>query len=215
MSLLLRILIAVVAGYLLGCCNGSMMASHFIIKDDVRAHGSGNAGLTNFYRTYGARYALVVILCDMLKTVIAALIGGALFAPLGQRVLGVLIAGIACSLGHIFPVFFGFRGGKGILSGGTLLWFIDWRVGLIAWVLFALLWAVSRYVSLGSVTSAVSAPISAFFVFDGDPLYTILCLLLAALVIWCHRGNIVRLVKGTENKFHWHKDAPKEKGEQQ
>lgn len=214
MTLTIRILIAIIAGYLFGCLNGSMMASHFIIKDDVRTHGSGNAGLTNFYRTYGARYALVVIACDMLKTVVAALIGGALFAPLGQRVLGVLIAGIACSLGHIFPVFFNFRGGKGILSGGTLLWFIDWRVGLVAWILFALLWALSRYVSLGSVTSAVSAPITTFFVFDGDPLYTILCLALTALVIWCHRGNIVRLVRGTENKFQWHKDAPKEKGEQ-
>lgn len=213
MTLTIRILIAIIAGYLFGCLNGSMMASHFIIKDDVRTHGSGNAGLTNFYRTYGARYALVVILCDMLKTVVAALIGGALFAPLGQRVLGVLIAGIACSLGHIFPVFFSFRGGKGILSGGTLLWFIDWRVGLVAWLLFALLWAVSRYVSLGSVISSASAPVTTFFVFDGDPLYTLLCLALAALVIWCHRGNIVRLVNGTENKFRWHKDAPKEKGE--
>ena len=215
MSLFVRILIAAVAGYLFGCLNGSMMASHFIIKDDVRTHGSGNAGLTNFYRTYGARHALVVILCDMLKTVVAALIGGALFAPLGQRVLGVLIAGIACSLGHIFPVFFSFRGGKGILSGGTLLWFIDWRVGLVAWVLFALLWLTTRYVSLGSVVSSASAPVTTFFVFDGNPLYTLLCLALAALVIWCHRGNIVRLVKGTENKFQWHKDAPKVKGETQ
>ena len=123
------------------------------------------------------------------------------------------MAGIGCSLGHIFPVFFGFRGGKGILSGGTLLWFIDWRVGLVAWLLFALLWLTTRYVSLGSIAASASAPITTFFVFDSDPLYTILCLILALLVIWCHRGNIVRLVKGTESKFQWHKDPPKEKGD--
>ena len=215
-ALLLMALIVLLLSYFLGCLNGSVLISHFLIRDDVRSHGSGNAGLTNFYRTYGARYALGVIALDMGKTVIACLLGGFLFRYFaGAWTLGVLIAGIGCSLGHVFPVFFGFRGGKGILSGGTLLWFIDWRVGLVAWLLFALLWAVSRYVSLGSVVSAASAPVTTFFVFDADPLYTILCLLLAALVIWCHRGNIVRLVKGTENKFQWHKDAPKEKGEQQ
>ncbi len=213
-ALLLMALIVLLLSYFLGCLNGSVLISHFLIRDDVRSHGSGNAGLTNFYRTYGARYALSVIALDMGKTVIACLLGGLLFRYFtGAWTLGVLIAGIGCSLGHVFPVFFGFRGGKGILSGGTLLWFIDWRVGLVAWLLFALLWLTTRYVSLGSVVSAASAPITTFFVFDADPLYTILCLLLAALVIWCHRGNIVRLVKGTENKFQWHKDAPQEKGE--
>ena len=212
-ALLLMALIVLLLSYFLGCLNGSVLISHFLIRDDVRSHGSGNAGLTNFYRTYGARYALGVIALDMGKTVIACLLGGLLFRYFaGAWTLGVLIAGIGCSLGHVFPVFFGFRGGKGILSGGTLLWFIDWRVGLVAWLLFALLWLTTRDVPLGSVVSAASAPVTTFFVFDADPLYTILCLLLAALVIWCHRGNIVRLVKGTENKFQWHKDAPKEKG---
>ena len=128
------VLVTVLLGYFLGCLNGSVMVSHFVIKDDVRQHGSGNAGLTNFYRTYGAKYALGVILFDMGKTVIACLLGGFLLRHgLGDWTLGVLIGGLGCELGHMFPVFFGFKGGKGILSGGTLVWLLDWRVAPIAW----------------------------------------------------------------------------------
>ena len=124
------VLVTVLLGYFLGCLNGSVMVSHFVIKDDVRQHGSGNAGLTNFYRTYGAKYALGVILFDMGKTVIACLLGGFLLRHgLGDWTLGVLIGGLGCELGHMFPVFFGFKGGKGILSGGTLVWLLDWRGG--------------------------------------------------------------------------------------
>ena len=134
MPILFTIALILLVSYLLGCFNGSVMTSHFIIRDDVRKHGSGNAGLTNFYRTYGAKYALCVIFCDMLKMVVAGLIGGYLFRYLhGDWTLGLLLAGIGCELGHMFPVFFGFKGGKGILSGGTLVIMLDWRVALIAW----------------------------------------------------------------------------------
>ena len=205
------VLVTVLLGYFLGCLNGSVMVSHFVIKDDVRQHGSGNAGLTNFYRTYGAKYALGVILFDMGKTVIACLLGGFLLRHgLGDWTLGVLIGGLGCELGHMFPVFFGFKGGKGILSGGTLVWLLDWRVALVAWGLFAVLWLLSRYVSLGSLAAAVSLPFSTFFVFDHNWLYTALALVVSVLVIWCHRENIVRLVQGRENKFRWHSGPPKE-----
>ena len=208
---LLASLVILLLGYFLGCLNGSVMVSHFIIKDDVRQHGSGNAGLTNFYRTYGAKYALGVILFDMGKTVIACLIGGAAFDYLaGDWMLGVLLGGLGCELGHMFPVFFGFKGGKGILSGGTLVWLLDWRMGLIAWGLFALLWLVTRYVSLGSVAAAVSMPVSTWFLFGGSVLYTLLAVLIAALVVWCHRENIRRLLQGEERKFHWHIDPDRE-----
>mgnify|MGYP004518567941 CR=1 FL=1 len=204
-------LILLLLGYLLGCLNGSVMVSHFIIKDDVRQHGSGNAGLTNFYRTYGARYALGVILFDMGKTVLACVIGGVAFRYLfADWTLGVLVGGLGCELGHMFPVFFGFKGGKGILSGGTLVWLLDWRMGLIAWGLFALLWLVTRYVSLGSVAAAVSMPVSTWFLFGGSVLYTLLAVLIAALVVWCHRENIRRLLQGEERKFHWHIDPDRE-----
>ena len=199
------VLVTVLLGYFLGCLNGSVMVSHFVIKDDVRQHGSGNAGLTNFYRTYGAKYALGVILFDMGKTVIACLLGGFLLRHgLGDWALGVLIGGLGCELGHMFPVFFGFRGGKGILSGGTLVWLLDWRVALIAWGLFASLWLATKYVSLGSVSAAVSMPIAPWFFCGHSALYTALAAVIAALVVWCHRENIRRLARGEERKFRWH-----------
>lgn len=123
-------LLVMLLSYFFGCFNGSFMVSHFIIRDDVRKHGSGNAGLTNFYRTYGAKYALLVIACDMGKTVAACLLGSFFFRCLGwDGTLGTLLAGLGCELGHIFPVFYGFRGGKGILSGGTLVLLLNWAGG--------------------------------------------------------------------------------------
>lgn len=207
MSVVFTVALTLLVSYLLGCFNGSVMTSHFIIRDDVRQHGSGNAGLTNFYRTYGARYALCVIICDMGKTVLACLIGGYLMHWVaGDWTLGLLIAGIGCELGHMFPVFFGLRGGKGILSGGVLVLMLDWRVAVIAWGLFAVLWLTTRYVSLGSVAATASMPVSVFLLMGHNWLYTVLSAAVAALVIWCHRGNIRRLLTGTEKKFQWHVD---------
>ena len=191
---LLSWLILLLLGYFLGCLNGSVMISHFVIRDDVRQHGSGNAGLTNFYRTYGARYALGVILFDMGKTVLACLLGGLVMRYLvGDWKLGVLLGGLGCELGHMFPVFFGFKGGKGILSGGTLVWLL------------------TKYVSLGSVCAAASMPVTTFFFCGQSILYTVLAVLIAALVIWCHRENITRLLHHQERKFQWHTGTPKEK----
>jgi len=205
------VLLVMLLSYFFGCFNGSFMVSHFIIRDDVR-----NAGLTNFYRTYGARYALLVIACDMGKTVAACLLGSFFFRCLGwDGTLGTLLAGLGCELGHIFPVFYGLRGGKGILSGGTLVLLLNWRVAAVAWALFLLLWLTTRYVSLASITATCSAPITVYFVYGHNWLYTGLCLAVAALVVWCHRENIQRLLHGTEKKFKWHvnptegKDPPK------
>ena len=206
--------VIVLVSYLLGCINGSVMTSHFIIKDDVRKHGSGNAGLTNFYRTYGAKYALMVIGLDMGKTVVACLIGGFMFSHLfGDWTLGVLLGGLGCELGHVFPVFFGFKGGKGILSGSMLAILLGWKVALVAWGVFMLLWALTRYVSLGSLAAAVSLPITVYFFLGHNPVYTALAFFMAALVVYCHRENIVRLLRGTENKFKWHVNpiTPEEK----
>ena len=198
-------LLVMLLSYFFGCFNGSFMVSHFIIRDDVRKHGSGNAGLTNFYRTYGAKYALLVIACDMGKTVAACLLGSFFFRCLGwDGTLGTLLAGLGCELGHIFPVFYGFRGGKGILSGGTLVLLLNWRVAAVAWALFLLLWLTTRYVSLASITATCSAPITVYFVYGHNWLYTGLCLAVAALVVWCHRENIQRLLHGTEKIFKWH-----------
>lgn len=215
MSLYFAAFVIVLLSYFLGCLNGAVITSHFVIRDDVRSHGSGNAGLTNFYRTYGARYALLVILLDMGKTAAAVEIGGYMFGQLyNDWVLGALLGGAGAVVGHIFPVFYGFKGGKGILSGGMLLILLDWRIALVGWSLFIILAVATKYVSLGSIAATVSFPITAFFIYDHNMVYVILGALIAALVVYSHRGNVQRLLTGTEHKFHWHVDPEKNKGKE-
>ena len=201
MSIYFVVGLTLLVSYLLGCFNGSVVTSHFIIRDDVRKHGSGNAGLTNFYRTYGAKYALIVIFCDMGKTVLSCLIGGYLMlCTNGGWTLGVLLGGIGCELGHMFPAYYGLKGGKGILSGGVLVWMLDWRMGLIAWGLFVLLWLLTRYVSLGSIVAAALVPVFAWF-FNEPAEYILFGLAAAIFVIYRHKSNIGRLLNGTESKI--------------
>ena len=124
--------------------------------------------------------------------------------------LGLLLAGVGCELGHMFPAFYGFKGGKGILCGGTLAWMLGWKVGLVAWGLFAALWLLSKYVSLGSIFAGVSLTVSVFLFYGHNLLYTALAFVISVLVVWCHRENINRLLHGTERKFKWHSGPPKE-----
>ena len=155
-----------VLSYLLGCINGAIATSHLFYHDDVRRHGSGNAGLTNFYRNYGAKCAIVVIAFDMLKAVGAVCLGGYFLGHLlGWGVIGKYFGALFCIIGHMFPVFYGFKGGKGILCSGTLLLLLDWRIALVGWGVFAVLWLTTRYVSLGSVAAAISFPITTQLVF--------------------------------------------------
>ena len=138
-----------VLSYLLGCINGAIATSHLFYHDDVRRHGSGNAGLTNFYRNYGAKCAIVVIAFDMLKAVGAVCLGGYFLGHLlGWGVIGKYFGALFCIIGHMFPVFYGFKGGKGILCSGTLLLLLDWRIALVGWGVFVVLWLTTRYVSL-------------------------------------------------------------------
>ena len=140
-----------VLSYLLGCINGAIATSHIFYHDDVRRHGSGNAGLTNFYRNYGAKCAPMVIAFDMLKAVGAVLLGNYFLGYLlGWGAAGKYFGALFCVIGHMFPVFYGFKGGKGILCSGTLLLLLDWRIALVGWGAFVVLWLTTRYVSLGS-----------------------------------------------------------------
>ena len=133
---LLLMLAAAAAAYFLGCFNGAVIVSKYILRDDVRKHGSGNAGLTNFYRTFGGPLTVVVILTDVLKAVAAVLVGMVLFRVIGTQAMetaGKYWAGTFCLLGHMFPCMFKFKGGKGILSGGTIALMVDWRIALVVW----------------------------------------------------------------------------------
>ena len=190
------------ACYLLGCFNGAVIVSKYILRDDVRNHGSGNAGLTNFHRTFGGGLTLVVILCDVLKAVLAVLLGSWLFW--GNPMLGKYFAALFCLLGHMFPCMFRFKGGKGILSGGTIALMIDWRVALVVWGGFLILTILTKYVSLGSLWAGASFPFVSWYCYP-DVRVVVLAFLLGGLVVWQHRGNAQRLLHGTERKFSLHK----------
>jgi len=200
-----------VVAYFLGCFNGAVVVSRYILRDDVRSHGSGNAGLTNFHRTFGGPLTAVVILSDVLKAVLAILFSMWLFGVLSTAEadlvpFGKYWAGLFCLLGHMYPCTFQFRGGKGILSGGVVAIMIDWRVALVVWGGFIILVALTRYVSLGSCWAGLSFPFATWFVF-WDGVLLGLGILIGGLILWKHRGNIQRLVSGTESKFSLHKKA--------
>ena len=205
MDILAYLAIAVIA-YLLGSISTGMLVSKAMGGPDLHKVGSGNTGATNALRTMGKKGGAIVFAGDVVKALLACLVGR---LWMGQN--GALLAGLFVILGHNWPVFFGFKGGKGILSGGTLVWLLDWRVGLIAWGLFAALWLLTKYVSLGSVCAAASMPVTTFFFCGQSLLYTVLAVLIAALVIWCHRENITRLLHHQERKFQWHTGTPEEK----
>ena len=196
------LLLVTAACYLLGCFNGAVIVSKYILRDDVRNHGSGNAGLTNFYRTFGGPLTAVVILTDVLKAVIAVLLGSWLLGFI-DPLFGKYWAGLFCLLGHMFPCMFHFKGGKGILSGGTIAIMIDWRIALVVWGGFLLLTILTRYVSLGSLWAGASFPFVTWYCYP-DPVIVVLGFACGGLVVWQHRTNIKRLLNGTENKFTLH-----------
>ena len=208
----LLVLIAA-AAYVLGSVNGSIIVSRYLFHSDVRTLGSGNAGLTNFYRNYGPKGIAGVLGIDIAKGVLAALIGGLVF-PLatGDQALkpeyvdiGRLFATFCLILGHVFPVFYGFRGGKGILCGVSAVFIVDYNAGVIALVVFVLAFLLTRYVSLGSVLGTISVPVTLLAKgFSG------LCLILACLsvllVVMKHGENIVRIIRHKEPRFVFRRD---------
>ncbi|MBP1758345.1 MAG: acyl-phosphate glycerol 3-phosphate acyltransferase [Firmicutes bacterium] len=199
-----------VLSYFLGCLNGAVIVSKYILQDDVRDHGSGNAGLTNFYRTFGGKLTFAVIAADMMKMVIAVFISSVLCSTVLVAV-PIFIrfwAGLFCALGHMFPCMFQFRGGKGILSGGTLALLLDWRITLVVWGIFIILVAVTKLVSLGSCVASVLFPIMSVIIFPAPSVF--LCALcVTALILWQHRGNIVRILHGEESKFSFQRKQVK------
>ena len=213
-GVLLPAVVTAVIAYLCGCFNGAVIVSKYILRDDVRSHGSGNAGLTNFYRTFGGPLTFVVILTDVLKAVVAVLVGVFLVGQLlpvdgaGAQAAAAALAkywtGLFCLLGHMFPGMFQFKGGKGILSGGTIAIMIDWRVALVVWGCFLVLAVLTRYVSLGSSAAGAAFPMATGVV-DQDVLLLVMGLFIGGLIVWKHRGNLQRLAAGTESKFHFHR----------
>lgn len=207
----------IVISYLLGSVNTAIVVSSTIYHDDVRKHGSGNAGLTNMLRTYGKGAAGLTLLGDILKTAISILIAGILwgFAYVGGISTGLgfcYVAGLFAVLGHIFPIYYKFKGGKGVLSTATMALILAPIPFAILLTVFIVIVAISKYVSLGSVTGAIFFPVALysymklFFPDAALPLLAALSsIILAILIVWCHRENLERISNRTERKLSFKK----------
>jgi len=201
-------------GYLLGSINAAVIISKLLYKTDIRQHGSGNAGMTNMLRTFGKKAALLTFLVDFFKGVVACIIA-VLVAHIAVKEADLelwneifkVAAGAGAVLGHNWPAYFGFKGGKGVLTSLAIMLFVVPIPTLIALGVFIIVVALTRYVSLGSMLAAFCLPFIVFFAGDyllaesGFTASFVFCVFLASLLIIRHRTNIVRLVKGTESKI--------------
>lgn len=206
--------ISVIISYLLGSCNSSIIVVRLLKHEDIREKGSKNAGLTNTLRCYGKFPALLTLIGDLGKGIIAVLLSKLVFVLMvgkGNFDLQTVgyISGIAAIVGHIFPIYYGFRGGKGILVSSSILIVIDPLTFVIIIPFFAVVLLISKYVSVASISAAVFYPILTFllhYFVENEPfgtciVHTVLVAVTSALLIYMHRANIQRLKNGTENKF--------------
>lgn len=210
------ILVSMAAGYLLGSINTSIIVSKIFYRDDIRRHGSGNAGMTNMLRTYGAKAALLTLFGDIFKTVLAIFVAGALlgFCYIGGIATGWggYLAGLFAVFGHVFPIYYGFKGGKGVLTTATVALVLSPIPFAILMLLFVIIVYFSRYVSLGSVCAVVLYPVVVNGYFQvrfgqgSTPgIIALVTIIIAILVVWCHRGNLARISNRTERKLSFGK----------
>lgn len=213
------IIISVVVAYLLGSINTAVMVTKVVTKgkQDIREMGSGNAGFTNVLRSVGKVPAIVTIVCDLLKAVIAVFLGGLLFSfmtmgeasPESVIRVGKYLSGFACILGHSYPIYFHFKGGKGIVTAAGMILVLDWRLFLLILGTFLIVFICSKIISLSSLVSAAMFGVYTFifacFVDKGSALYTAVCTVAAfgigIFIIIKHKDNIKRLMKGEEKKI--------------
>ncbi len=207
--MLAYICIGIIA-YLIGSVNFSVIISKRVAGFDVREKGSGNAGTTNMLRSVGKGAAAITLICDILKGVVAigiAMLLGSII-PNVDKALLVQIAGIFVIIGHTFPVFFKFKGGKGIATSLGILLMINWQIGLICLVFALVLMTLTRMVSLGSVAAAILYPVLTLFITEHYLVpgsYLIFSIIVAVIVLFNHRSNIKRILTGTENKISFKK----------
>jgi len=210
--------------YICGSLNGAIIVARLLYRKDIRDYGSGNPGLTNFYRVFGKGGALLVILIDVLKSMTPVIFGGLLFAHFTDMVItelwplsrfftwaffGQALAGFFVMLGHCFPLFYKFRGGKGVMAIGSIVIVIDWRLALISWGVFIIVTALTRYVSLGAILGSTAFPLSMVLLDIGGLAELNIIILCVLLVIARHAPNIRRLVKGEESKLTFKRSKEK------
>jgi len=203
----LVIIFTSLVSYLFGSISFAVLVGYLFLKKDIRTVGSGNAGTTNVLRNCGAGAAALCLLGDLTKGILPVLLGRYLFTLVGlDPVYGAYLAGFCAVLGHLFPVFFKFKGGKGMVTSAAAMLVIDPKATIACLAVFLLIVLVSRIVSLASISVALLYPFATYYVYssNNDPraLSVALCAsVFAALVIYMHRSNIVRLLKGEENRF--------------
>lgn len=204
-----------ILSYLLGSLNFGVILSKGIEKDDIREHGSGNAGTTNMLRNYGKKLAIFTILGDMIKVAVAIGLSFLIVkltnvydlmseANVNADMLIKSFSGFFCVLGHIFPCFFKFKGGKGVATAGGMVFIVDWKIALILLAIFIIIVAVTKYVSLGSIIIALLYPILIYLFYKSFVL-TIIALIFTFIVIVAHRSNIKKLINHSENKINFKK----------
>ena len=222
LRILAACLLTALSGYLLGSILFGVLISKVLYNNDVRSHGSGNAGMTNVLRTYGKLAAVLTTLGDVGKSVAAVRLGRLLFTALlgGQTALdpvcGAYLAAIFCMIGHSRPLFFGFKGGKGVLVGAGAALATEPLVCAVLLGIFLVEFAITRIVSLGSIIIAALYPVATLIhllAHGADAatvaFSTVCCAIMAAMVIWLHRSNIERLKNGTEYRFGEKKNSSK------
>ncbi len=205
------IIVALIA-YAIGSVNFSVIFSRKFAGFDVRDKGSGNAGTTNMLRNVGKKAALITLICDILKGIVAILIAFILgkFVQNADKAVLVQIAALCVVIGHTFPIFFEFRGGKGVATSLGVLLLINWQIGLVCLIFALILMAITKMVSVGSIAAAILYPVLVicqvgrdYFLVSGS--YIVFSILLALIVLFNHRANIKRILSGTENKLSFSK----------
>ena len=194
------VMTAIIA-YLLGSCNSAIIISKYKYKQDIRSFGSGNAGLTNMHRVYGKDGAIWTLVGDIGKQFLSVLIGIIMFGR-----YGAYLAGMFCMIGHIFPVYYKFKGGKGVLTAATMILVIDPVIFAVLFIIFALVLLFTRYVSLSSIIAAITYPAAITVAYGRAHIFELAsAFFVGFMVIIMHRANIKRLFNNEENKFTFKK----------
>lgn len=200
---ILILTLGAVLSYLVGALNPAIVLSNLIYHEDIRKRGSGNPGFTNFMRSYGVKWAMVVMILDLAKAAVCVSLVSWIYATVceGSYQFAAAFCGLFAMAGHAFPVWYGFKGGKGFLVYMSIIFLVDWRAGLIGTAVLAALLFTTRYMSLSSMCAVFSTVLFLIIARAADPVVIILCALQVIFVFIRHKENIARLFKGTESKF--------------
>ncbi len=193
-------LVATLLAYLLGSLSFAVIVSKAMGLADPKSYGSGNPGATNVLRSGSKKAAIFTLLGDVLKGVVAVALARHFVVEFAITTLGIAAVAIAVFVGHLYPIFFGFKGGKGVATAAGVLWALDWRVGLALTLVWASVFALSRVSSLSALAACLAAPVASYFFFGLTPIFWATVAMMV-LLVWRHKSNLQRLLSGEETAF--------------